>query len=136
MTTTYEKLQLIMTQNDLLFDGLSYDLEDAFKEWLPSNMHVYEAFIKYARELRTLHQKKKYSANAIYQRLRWETLVSSTVDTHFKLSNTQIPYIARLAMVAETSLIGFFYIRKDPRYQRYETQRCSRTKLFEEKGQK
>lgn len=110
--TTYAELNIIMLNNPDLFKGLTPEREIKFKEWLPDNMAVYHAFVKYAKELRNYQIRNYYSARAIWERLRWDTMVSDTGKL-FKLSDLNMPFVSWLSMEAEPDLAGMFQKRKN-----------------------
>lgn len=110
-----------MDNDPLLFNGLTEDREVKFKEWLPENMHIYNAFIKYARELKWRYNRDYYSARAIWERLRWETMMEDSnpfnVDEKSKgpppkISDLNMPFVSWLSMYAEPDLKGMFRKRK------------------------
>jgi hypothetical protein len=67
---------------------------------------VYELFKRFAFEvIRRGH--KHYSANAIFERIRWHTDIETNGDP-FKLSNNHRAYYARLFMHDHPEYEGFF----------------------------
>jgi len=108
-----------MDNDPYLFDGLTKDREKKFKAWLPDNMHIYDAFIKFANELKWLNNRKYYSARAIWERLRWESMLQDT-DSDCKISDLNMPFVSWLSMEAEPGLKGMFKKRRskmdDPDY--------------------
>jgi hypothetical protein len=107
----YSKLKQMMDNDPYLFQGLTKDREVKFKKWLPNNMHIYNAFIKYANELKWRSNRTYYSARAIWERLRWETMLEdSTGDC--KISDLNMPFVSWLSMEAEPDLKGMFKKRR------------------------
>ena len=65
-----------------------------FREWLPNNMHVWEAFCEEAFKVRR-KGFKHYSARTIIHVLRHHSAVQETGD-EWKINNNHSPYLARL----------------------------------------
>lgn len=112
METDYSKLKQVMDNDPLLFNGLTEEREVKFKEWLPENMHIYNAFIKYARELKWRNNRDYYSARAIWERLRWETMLEDSNGPPPKISDLNMPFVSWLSMYVEPDLKGMFRKRK------------------------
>jgi len=110
--TDYSKLKQVMDNDPLLFNGLTEEREVKFKEWLPENMHIYNAFIKYARELKWRNNRDYYSARAIWERLRWETMLEDSNGPPPKISDLNMPFVSWLSMYVEPDLKGMFRKRK------------------------
>ena len=110
--TSYSELKQVMDNDPLLFDGLTEEREVRFKEWLPNNMHIYNAFIKYARELKWRNNRDYYSARAIWERLRWDTWIKDTDGPPPKISDLNMPFVSWLSMNAEPDLKGMFRTRR------------------------
>lgn len=73
------------------------------------NPHVFEMFERFAKEARNRgHQR--YSANGIFERMRWETHMTSN-DNDFKLSNNLRAYYARKLMASDETFVGFFTVK-------------------------
>ena len=93
-----------------LLAGLLPKVQEDFMAWLPANTHVVSAFLRYARELKRTGKRDYYSAYAIRERLRWDSMVSE-VGTEFKISNNMTPALARLVMAIDPSLDGMFKLK-------------------------
>ena len=104
----YLRLKRVMDSDPFLFRGLTEERETRFKRWLPSNTHVYEAFVDYARELKYANRRNYYSARAIWERLRWDTMVHDKFGGDTKLSDVNMPFVSWLSMAAESDLRGMF----------------------------
>lgn len=104
----YLRLKRVMDSDPFLFRGLTEERETRFKRWLPSNTHVYEAFVEYARELKYANRRNYYSARAIWERLRWDTMVHDKFGGDTKLSDVNMPFVSWLSMAAEPDLRGMF----------------------------
>jgi len=101
------KVQILIANNPDLFKGLMKCHLDKFLEWLPNNIHVVEAFGKYAVQLKDSGRREYYSVYAIRERLRWDSMISE-VGTEYKLSNNMTPFLSRLIMKMDNRLAGMF----------------------------
>tara|TARA_R100000656_G_scaffold69946_1_gene52530 strand:+ start:178 stop:573 length:396 start_codon:yes stop_codon:yes gene_type:complete len=108
--TTYQDLCGVMENNPNIFLGLDEDRELKFREWLPENMRVYNAFVNFALELKRNARRDYYSARAIWERLRWQSLIEDT-DPDFKLSDSSMPFVSWLSMEAEPEMEDMFQKR-------------------------
>ncbi len=108
--TTYQDLCRVLENNPNIFLGLDKSRELKFREWLPENMRVYNAFVNFALELKRNTRRDYYSARAIWERLRWQSLVEDT-DPDFKLSDSSMPFVSWLSMEAEPEMKGMFQKR-------------------------
>ena len=85
-------------------------LEDKFKTYDEANPRIYRLFHRFARE--TLDRGyKKYSANAIFERIRWYVNIETTGDS-FKINNNYRPYYARKLMGDRQEFSSFFRVRE------------------------
>ena len=82
-----------------------------FWEWLGENLHVHEAFVRLA--LRVRARRDHYSADCLCHVLRFESDVRGRGD-EFKINNTYVSGLSRLAMEVSPRLRGFFEIRQPP----------------------
>lgn len=85
-----------------------------FSEYHEKNPQVYVLFKKYA-QMALDRGFKKFSAKAIFERLRWHYSVETEGD-EFKLNNNYTAYYARKLM-AEPEFMGFFELRKCKRIE-------------------
>ena len=108
--TTYQDLCRVLENNPNIFLGLDKSRELKFREWLPENRRVYNAFVNFALELKRNTRRDYYSARAIWERLRWQSLVEDT-DPDFKLSDSSMPFVSWLSMEAEPEMKGMFQKR-------------------------
>lgn len=83
-------------------------IDAAFHRFNIENPHVRILFCGFAFEL--LLRGRSGSAKLIFERMRWEYLISTT-DVEFKLNNNYTSRMARLAMDTYPSLRGFFELR-------------------------
>lgn len=108
MIRSYEELFKLMDNEPHLFDGLTFEREIKFKKWLPNNMHIYFAFVGYAKDLKKTKKRQYYSARAIWERLRWDSFMSDSPQGEFKMCDLSMPFISWLSMRAEPELNGMF----------------------------
>lgn len=85
-------------------------LEGRFKVYHEENPHIYDLFQRFAGEALG-RGYKNYSANAIFERIRWYVNVE-TVGDQFKINNSYRPYYARKLMEDDPNFKDFFRIRK------------------------
>ena len=104
---TYESCIQAMTNRPDLFEGVDEGVMWRFHQWLPNNTHVISAFGRYARELKDHGNRTHYSAKAICERLRWDSMVKEN-GSDYKLSNDMTTPIARLLMAVDPKLEGMF----------------------------
>jgi hypothetical protein len=110
----YMRLKKIMDARPALFKDLDNRTgEGKFRVWLRENMEIYDAFTQYARDYRSIEHRDIYSANAIWQRIRWDTMMggSGKDDKEWKLNAIYTSFFARLVMAAEPDLEGMFKLR-------------------------
>ena len=106
-TRTYEELEAIMDADLSLFEGLIPAREVKFKTWLPDNMHIYRAFVDYARQIKG-RGREYFSARTIWELIRWETIIADKPEGHYKMSDLNMPFVSWLSMKAEPELKGMF----------------------------
>lgn len=84
-------------------------LSSEFLEWLPENLHIWEAF---ARETLKVIAKgqQHYSSYTIVEFLRHHTMVSE-IGTEFKINNNVRPYLPRLFDLVYPQHAGLFEYR-------------------------
>jgi len=109
---SYSELKQVMDNDPCLFHGLTKEREVKFKNWLPGNMHIYNTFVHYATELKWGSNRNYYSARAIWERLRWETMLEDSDGPPPKISDLNMPFVSWLSMYAEPPLKGMFRTRK------------------------
>ncbi len=93
---TYKELEVVLSR------------EVEFKRWLPDNMHTYISFVNYARQLRRRGGRNYYSARAIWERLRWDSMIRESPQGTFKINGNHVPFTSWLVMEAEPDLAGMF----------------------------
>jgi len=85
-------------------------LEDQFQTYDQENPHIYRLFKRFAREALD-RGYKNYSANAIFERIRWYVDVETEGD-QFKINNNYRPYYARKLMGEDSVFKDFFRVRE------------------------
>ena len=89
-----------------LFDGIN---DDKFPAYHLENLHIYDLFKKYTMEA-IASGRSHFSAEAIINRMRWDSLVSG--NDSFKINNTYKAFYARMFMNEYRQYGGFFRTRK------------------------
>ncbi len=85
--------------------------ESKFAAYHADNPEVYHALRRFALEARA-SGRDRLSINMLFERVRWETMISGKSDT-FKLNNNWRAHYARLLMRLERTLgPAFFETRK------------------------
>mgnify|MGYP003629599682 CR=1 FL=1 len=85
-------------------------IEEAFEKYHKANPHVFKHFKHFANQAKTTGMKQ-FSANAIFERMRWYLNIE-TFGEPFKLSNNYRAYYARKLMVDCPEFEGFFKIKQ------------------------
>ncbi len=88
------------------------ELEDAAQDFHRQHPKVWTLFVKFTHEM-IARGFNHYSAQAIFERIRWET-DEADVDgrSSFKINNNHISIYARWYMATFPQHRGFFRIRK------------------------
>jgi hypothetical protein len=89
-------------------------LREKFEDYHTQNPQVYELFKKFCYQL-IERGFDHYSANAIFERIRWHVNVETTGD-EFKMNNNYRAFYARMFMEEHPLYNDFFEIRQ----QRWE----------------
>ncbi len=89
---------------------------DRFCQFHRANPRIWELFCYFADGMRKI--KNRYSARAIFHRLRWEmelqTNAYSDEDDSQKLCDHYSPYYARMYLATHPQAEGFFILKKRP----------------------
>ena len=97
---------------DTLLNTRADELEQAAKKFHLANPNVWVLYVRFTREM-CERGFSNYSANAIFERIRWETdTVGEDGKSTFKVNNNHRPYYARWYMNRFPEHEGFFRIRK------------------------
>jgi hypothetical protein len=84
--------------------------EQAFKQFVADNPRVYREFVRLAR-LAKKAGATRVGAKAIVEVLRWNIAIK-TNDPNFKINNSFVSHLARMAMAREADLEGLFETRR------------------------
>lgn len=107
---TYQQIANLLVFYPEIFDDIVPRYRKQFMEWWPTNMHVIEAFERYAIQLRRSGKREYYSIKAILERLRWDSMLNdSALD--YKLNNNHAACISRILMRLNPELDGMFQLR-------------------------
>ena len=107
---TYQQIANLLVFYPEIFDDIVPRYRKQFMEWWPTNMHVIEAFERYAIELKRNGNREYYSIKAILERLRWDSMLEdSALD--YKLNNNHAACISRILMRLNPELDGMFQTR-------------------------
>ena len=107
---TYQQVANMLMFYPEVFDDIVPRYRKQFMEWWPTNMHVIEAFEKYAIQLKRSGKREYYSIKAILERLRWDSMLEdSALD--YKLNNNHAACISRILMRLNPELDGMFQTR-------------------------
>ena len=115
---TYQQVANMLMFYPEVFDDIVPRYRKQFMEWWPTNMHVIEAFERYAIQLRRSGKREYYSIKAILERLRWDSMLEdSALD--YKLNNNHAACISRILMRLNPELDGMFQLRSQvkPRHE-------------------
>jgi hypothetical protein len=107
---TLQMITQLLADEPNFLDEVKYLHRKAFIEWFPENMHVIEAFERYALELKHTGKREYYSIKAILERLRWHSLLEDSA-LEYKLNNNHAACIARILMRLNPELRGMFQLR-------------------------
>ena len=86
------------------------ELERRFKEFDRKHPEVFVQFRRFAMEVRRTG-KRRFSADAIMHRVRWECIMLGPKMEHFKINNDHVAFYARKLMEEHPEFRGFFETR-------------------------
>lgn len=98
-----------MLDHKKIFEGIDPELLAKFKVFHKNNPHVFQAFGKYAFEMKRSGRKKS-SAWLIINRCRWDADIRTDGEP-FKISNDYIGLYSRLMIYQFPEFIGFFTLK-------------------------
>lgn len=101
----FEPIPLTAEEVDF-WDYCKTDIGQKGIEYDQINPHVFELFKKYSR-IALEAGRDQYSANAIFERIRWHTDIE-TKGEEFKISNNYRAFYARKLMAEDPAYKGFF----------------------------
>lgn len=82
---------------------------ERFLRFHAASPHVYRLFEKFTKEAAS--KGKKVGARAVWERMRWELYFETSRDGDYKLNDHFTPYYARLVMLRNEQLAGYFETR-------------------------
>lgn len=85
-------------------------IQEAFEKYHKANPHVFEFFKHFSTQAKKSGMQQ-FSANAIFERMRWHLNIE-TIGEPFKLSNNYRAYYARKLMKECPEFEGFFKIKQ------------------------
>jgi len=88
----------------------SKTIAEKFEEYHRDNPHVFRLFKQYSEQALD-RGYTKFSAKAVFERLRWHYQME-TVGDDFKLNNNYTAYYARLLMQSDIRFQNFFELRE------------------------
>lgn len=91
-------------------NGISDLLSQEFLNWLPDNLHVWEAFVAETRKV-IARGHRHYSSYTIVEFLRHHTAISESAPS-YKINNNHRPYLPRLFDAAYPEHAGLFEYRE------------------------
>jgi len=86
-------------------------IQSRFDIFHAENPHVYKMFLKYSRTVKGMGYEK-FSAKAVFERLRWYYAFETKSNNDFKLNNDFTALYARKAMAENIDLLDFFETRE------------------------
>lgn len=84
--------------------------EEGFWNFHLKNPEIWRLFQKFCAEL-TQAGRKRYSARAIFHRIRWHYAISTT-DPEFKICNNWSPFYAKMWLTLNPHHPNFFQLKK------------------------
>lgn len=84
--------------------------EEKFEIYHAQNTHVYEHFKRFAKQAKSSGMDK-FSAKAVFERLRWHLYFETVDEQPFKLNNSYTAYYSRKLMDEHPEFRGFFETR-------------------------
>lgn len=104
-------LDYIASQEALERKPMGMSIQDRFEIFDRENPHVFQMFIKYARQAKA-RGYERFSAKAVFERLRWYMAFETESNDQFKLNNSFTAYYARKAIAEFPEFEGFFELRE------------------------
>ena len=90
---------------------MTASLRQDFWDFHKANPQVYKKFEQFAFDV-IKTGRKRYSAKAIVERMRWHSDIESNSSSDFKFQNNHTAYYARLFMYVNPMHEGFFKLRE------------------------
>lgn len=114
MTDTQQQLELFaqpLRQVTLPTFEPELTIRERFDRFHAANPHVYSTLVAMARELKR-QGWPGVGMKMLFERLRWEWRAQTQGRESYKLNNSFTAHYARLIMLRERDLRGFFETRK------------------------
>ena len=86
-------------------------MTEAFDAYDKQNPEVFKLFLEYS-EMALNRGFKKFSAKAVFERLRWYYQIEKSDMTNFKLNNNYTAHYARKLIREYPEFEGFFELRE------------------------
>lgn len=96
---------------ELASDGISAEWARRAGEFHLQNPQVYEALVRYAREIRAAGHER-VGIELLWNRMRWDWLLRTESRDEFKLNQNFKAWYARRIMEREPDLAGVFETRR------------------------
>lgn len=103
------QLSLFDAQNNDLFADIRPHIVKRFWIFHELNPHIFNLFKRFVAELRRTG-RNRYGAKSIAERIRWH-VATETTDEEFKICNNHTSCYARLLIMDDPSLTGFFQLK-------------------------
>lgn len=101
-------------------------LQDKFLRYHLENPQIYSYFKRYAKQAKEAGFEK-YSAKAIFERIRWYITVERKKSDGFKVNNNYTAFYARMLMNKEPEFEGFFELREQKHEKKEKVHAYGRT---------
>lgn len=105
-----KQLSFFDVSTNNLFDDLAPHIVAKFWKYHEDNPHVFKLFKRFTNEMRN-SGRKRYGTKSIAERIRWHMAIETTGED-FKISNNYSSCYARLLIIDDPSLKGFFQLNK------------------------
>ena len=84
-------------KDDETLKGINMNQRTIFFNWYPNNIHIINEFEKITRFLHEKTFRKYYSARAIFEHMRWNSMISDN-NMEFKLSDNVCSSVVRVVV--------------------------------------
>jgi len=123
------QIEQMMQRLSGLVEKERQQFSDEFVEWLPKNLHVWEAFVNETFAVLDVGFKK-YSARTIIHVIRHHSAIREN-GTEWKVSNNSSPYLARLFALVYPEHASLFKYKATPRAEGDNVHRKFNKDFFE-----
>ena len=110
MITTADITELLKDEDVLL--GVNKKQREKFYRWYPKNMHIINKFHQVTHLLKEKGKRDHYSARAIFEHIRWNTLFSDS-DEEYKIQDNVCSSIVRVVVHMFPEFQGMFTMKKN-----------------------